>query len=132
MEKRDLILRMIQQTAHLLRAVFNSFPLDTTEAEHTFQDLTTSLKENNNLDIDSFIACSDDEALEQLRTMDGMDLANIELLADILYHFATPDNEKSILLNQKALLLFNYVAKTSSTYDAARQAKVNQVKLQLT
>ncbi|WP_121965403.1 hypothetical protein [Myroides sp. N17-2] len=132
MERRDLVLRMIQQTAQLLRAVFNSLPIDDFETEQQVQDFTSALKDNFNLNIDSFIFSSDEETITTLLAIDGMDIENIESLADILRLLAlkTQDslNEKSALLNSKALLLFQYVADTSKTYDWGRENKIVELK----
>lgn len=132
MERRDLVLRMIQQTAQLLRAVFNSLPIDDFETEQQVQDFTSSLKESFNLNIDKFILLTDEEALVSLLTIEGMDIENIESLADILRLLAlkTQDslNEKSALLNSKALLLFQYVSDTSKTYDWGRENKIVELK----
>ncbi|MDM1529792.1 hypothetical protein [Myroides odoratimimus] len=136
MEKRDLVLRMIQQTAQLLRAVFNSLPIDNFETEQQVQDFTSSIKENLHLDIDRFILHTDEEALASLLTIEGMDINNIESLADILRLLAlkTQDalDDKSALLNSKALLLFQYVSDTSKTYDWGRENKINTLKNRLT
>ncbi|AJA68726.1 hypothetical protein HX045_04310 [Myroides odoratimimus] len=136
MEKRDLVLRMIQQTAQLLRAVFNSLPIDDFETEQQVQDFTSSLKENLHLDLDKFILLTDEEVLTYLLTIEGMDIENIESLADILRLLAlkTQDslNEKSALLNSKALLLFQYVSDTSKTYDWGRENKIITLKSRLT
>ncbi|MCC9042520.1 hypothetical protein LNQ81_07435 [Myroides sp. M-43] len=133
MERRDLVLRMIQQTAQLLRAVFNSLPIDDFETEQQVQDFTSSLKESFN--IDKFILLTDEEALVSLLTIEGMDIENIELLADILRLLAlkTQDslNEKSALLNSKALLLFQYVSDTSKTYDWGRENKISSLQNRL-
>lgn len=132
MERRDLVLRMIQQTAQLLRAVFNSLPIDDFETEQQVQDFTSSLKESFNLNINKFILLTDEEALVSLLTIEGMDIENIESLADILRLLAlkTQDslNEKSALLNSKALLLFKYVADTSKTFDWSRENKIVELK----
>ena len=136
MEKRDLVLRMIQQTAQLLRAVFNSLPIDDFETEQQVQDFTSSLKENLHLDLDKFILLTDEEALTSLLTIEGMNIENIESLADILRLLAlkTQDslNKKSALLNSKALLLFQYVSDTSKTYDWGRENKIITLKSRLT
>lgn len=132
MERRDLVLRMIQQTAQLLRAVFNSLPIDDFETEQQVQDFTSSLKESFNLNIDKFILLTDEEALVSLLTIEGMDIENIESLADILRLLALKTqnslNEKSALLNSKALLLFQYVSDTSKTYDWGRENKIVELK----
>ncbi|KZE79928.1 hypothetical protein AV926_10755 [Myroides marinus] len=128
MEKRDLVLRMIQQTAQLLRAVFNSLPIDDFETEQQVQDFTSSLKDNLLLNIDSLIQTTDEEALVYLLRIDGMDLENLESLADILKLMALKCkgdlNEKSALLNRKALLLYKHIADTSKTYDWGRENKI--------
>ncbi|MGL4583934.1 MAG: hypothetical protein ACRCVU_13235 [Flavobacterium sp.] len=134
MERRDLVLRMIQQTAQLLRAVFNSLPIDDFETEQQVQDFTSALKNNFNLNIDNFILSSDDETIATLLAIDGMNLENIELFADILYRASTTKtsiNKKSALLARKALLLYKYVSDTSKTYDWGRESKISTLQSRL-
>jgi len=44
METRDTILRLIQQTALILRAFFNSLPLEEESHEKQMEDFTSCLK----------------------------------------------------------------------------------------
>lgn len=136
MERRDLVLRMIQQTAQLLRAVFNSLPIDDFETEQQVQDFTSALKDNFNLNIDSYILSTDEEAIATLLAIEGMNLENIELFADILNIMALKSkgslNEKSALLARKALLLFKYVSDTSKTFDWSRENKISTLQSRLT
>lgn len=136
MERRDLVLRMIQQTAQLLRAVFNSLPIDDFETEQQVQDFTSALKDNFNLNIDSYILSTDEEAIATLLAIEGMNLENIELFADILNIMALKSkgslNEKSALLARKALLLFKYVSDTSKTFDWGRENKISTLQSRLT
>lgn len=131
MEKRDLILRMIEQTAQLLRAVFNSLPLDNLETACTFLETTSTLKDALHLELKQFIQLTDAEALALLQSIEGMNLDNIELLADILILYAKTDdvilNHYVVICNQKALFLYQHVAKTSATYDYSRQIKMQQI-----
>lgn len=131
MEKRDLILRMIEQTAQLLRAVFNSLPLDNLESERAFLETTSTLKDALHLELKQFVQLTDAEALALLQSIEGMNLDNIELLADILILYAKTDevilNHHVVICNQKALFLFQHVAKTSATYDYSRQLKIQHI-----
>lgn len=131
MEKRDLILRMIEQTAQLLRAVFNSLPLDNLESERAFLETTSTLKEHLNLELKHFVQLTNAEALALLQSIEGMNLENIELLADTLILYAKSDaltlKNKVVICNQKALFLYQHVAKTSATYDYSRQLKIQHI-----
>lgn len=135
MEKRDLVLRLIQQTAQLLRAVFNSLPPDDFQSEHQIQDFVSGLKEDINLDIENFILLENTKALDILLQIDGFNLDNIENLADVLEVMATKCRkslyQKSVLLNQKTLFLLQYVSQTSATFDWERENKIKNLQKRL-
>ncbi|MDR2222117.1 MAG: hypothetical protein LBE34_05185 [Flavobacteriaceae bacterium] len=135
MEKRDLVLRLIQQTAQLLRAVFNSLPPDDFQSEHQIQDFVSGLKEDINLDIENFILLENTKALDILLQIDGFNLDNIENLADVLEVMATKCRKslypKSVLLNQKTLFLLQYVSQTSAAFDWERENKIKNLQKRL-
>ncbi|MDR0229427.1 MAG: hypothetical protein LBI72_10230 [Flavobacteriaceae bacterium] len=135
MGKRDLVLRLIQQTAQLLRAVFNSLPPDDFQSEHQIQDFVSGLKEDINLDIETFILLENTKAMDTLLQTDGFNLNNIVNLANILEVMATKCRKslypKSILLDQKALFLLQYVSQTSATFDWIRENKIKDLQRRL-
>lgn len=132
-----MVLRMIQQAALLLRAVFNSLPVEQFESEDELQAMGKTLSENNLLQLDDFIGMTDDKAaIKYLKETKNFDLDNMELLADIL---ATTSNkivkinpEKHLAYKQKAFLLLSYVSEESKTFEWNRIQKINQLKEELT
>lgn len=130
MEKRDLILRMIEQTAQLLQVVFKSFPLDNSDSEQLFLETTSTLKEAQNLDIEKLILLENQELVTQLEATEGMSIDNIELLAAIFFEYGQTGKVTAIERNlsyQKALLLYQHTATLSATYDFNRQLKIQSI-----
>lgn len=127
-----MVLRMIQQAALLLRAVFNSLPLEDFESEEEVQTMGKKLSEEKIFEWNDFIAMpNNQEAIDFLCQTQAFDLSNIELLADIFLitsnKIKNVSHEQGIAYKQKALLLFSYVSEESKTFDWNRIQKINQL-----
>lgn len=127
-----MVLRMIQQAALLLRAVFNSLPLEEFESEDELQAMSKKLSEENLLQLDDFIALPNSkEAIDFLLHTKAFDLNNIELLADILFTASnkvkTIAPKQAIAYQQKALLLLNYLSQETKTFDWNRIQRIQQL-----
>lgn len=128
METRDTILRLIEQTALILRAFFNSLPLKD-KGELTHADFSSSLKTHTALDLDFLLAIETSEALQEYVDLHpSFTTENQELLADLLVAIATKQegtNAELVHAYQRlALHLYQGVNQTTQTYDASRQEKI--------
>ncbi|MGG5505750.1 MULTISPECIES: hypothetical protein [unclassified Myroides] len=131
MESRDTILRLIQQTALILRAFFNQVPQDPME-EKDLTDFTSTLKEQTTLDLEVLLQLQTQQDMQKyLGSISAFDASNQEILADVLVALA----EKITDLNQKqayeetALMLYITINQTTQTYNWKRQNKIDQLKV---
>lgn len=128
METRDTILRLIEQTALILRAFFNSLPLKD-KGEFTHADFSSNLKTQTALDLDLLLAVKTSKGLQEYVDLHpSFNAENQELLADLLVVAATQQKEtnpeKKIAYQHLALHLYQGVNQTTQTYEASRQEKI--------
>lgn len=128
METRDTILRLIEQTALILRAFFNSLPLED-KGELARSDFTSKLKEQTDLDLSLLLLLESPEELQTyFESHPSFESGNQELLADLLVATATQNEktnpETALAYQRLALRLYQGINQTTQTYDATRQEKI--------
>lgn len=129
MEKRDLILHLIQKMAQFLRAIFNSLPHNQFHSIQEVEDFTLFIKENSLLDLDYLITLqSQSEFINAFKDIDGMNMENKELLANLLTEMYVKTKSlnisKSILYKEKALWLYTHIMNETKSFNWNIQQKI--------
>ncbi|WP_413511294.1 hypothetical protein [Myroides odoratus] len=130
METRDTILRLIQQTALILRAFFNQLPED--DSEQVTQDFTARLKEQTSVDLEVLLSLETPQQIQDFFALHpAFDTSNQEVLADLLVDLAEKMTNKnfevSLQYKKSALNLYRHINKITQTHDSARQNKINKL-----
>lgn len=130
METRDTILRLIQQTALILRAFFNQVPQDPLE-EKDLIDFTSKLKEQTTLDLEVLLHLQTQQKIQKyIDSISAFDASNQEILADLLVALAgkTTDLNRAYVYKETALILYTSINQTTQTYNWEREAKIARLK----
>lgn len=132
METRDTILRLIEQTALILRAFFNSLPLEEESHEQQMENFTSSLKAQTAVDLDLLLTLETPLQVQHFfASHPSFDATNQELLADLLVTLTeqTPSISTSLMYKKTALMLYLVINQTTQTHDWNRQEKINKLRL---
>jgi len=132
METRDPILRLIQQTALILRAFFNSLPLEEESHEQQMENFTSSLKAQTAVDLDLLLTLETPLQVQHFfASHPSFDATNQELLADLLVCWAIEVEQENTNIkesyNRLALLIYRLVNQTTQTYNPHRQEKITRL-----
>jgi len=134
MEQRDYILREIEKISVMLLAMLGKFRRikSKKQFEQERAMIDSELEEAGELSIDKLILFSEEEILSFINKNKGFDHRNMELLAELLITFARnlPENE-SRNLNQKALLILEYIDRETRTFSMDRSLKISSLKEKL-
>ena len=133
MEQKDYLLREIEKIGAVMRAILNRFTGNTENLaitiEKRFEQTKEQLFDETGLDLDEFLKLDMAETKEFIRHFKGINIVNLELLAEILFHLGVENksgNEKFIL--SKALILFELCNETDKTYSTERELKIEVIK----
>jgi len=132
METRDTILRLIEQTALILRAFFNSLPLEEESHEQQMENFTSSLKAQTAVDLDLLLTLETPLQVQHFfASHPSFDATNQELLADLLVTLTeqTSSTSTSLMYKKTALMLYLVINQTTQTHDWNRQEKINKLRL---
>lgn len=134
METRDTILRLIEQTALILRAFFNQLPLEDPLQEQTIKDFSLQLKAQTGLDLDALLLLQTPEAIgNYFESLSSFDTTNQELLADLFVTTIAQQEETNpelaLAYQRLALHLYQGVNQATQTYDASRQEKIRVLQM---
>jgi len=132
MEQRDYILREIEKIGLILTAIRRKLFGGKDGADDTLADNEAdrqtemqSLYSELGIDLDKFLLLDTAETDNYLSNIKGMNIENIELLADCFAQMGTAD--ESALNNPysvKALQLYHLCNLKSSTYSFSRERKI--------
>ncbi len=133
MEQKDYILREIEKIGVMLRYLLGKMmPAKSVEETNNItEEINNELFENIGYDISSLLNISKNEFNEIFKYNKGFNLENIELLAEFLYNVSIKDINKSKVVLQKSLELFEYVNKTGKTFSIERETKIDEIKNEL-
>ncbi|MGG5576466.1 hypothetical protein ACPDHL_03875 [Myroides sp. C15-4] len=133
METRDTILRLIEQTALILRAFFNQLPLEDPLHEQTRADFSAQLNAQTDVDLEDLLLLKSSIELQNYFTQHpSFDSTNQELLADLVVDLAEKtravDTIKSEAYKSLSLSLYQLINETTQTYNWEREAKIMRLK----
>ena len=133
MEQKDYLLREIEKIGAVMRAILNRFTGNTENlaitVEKRFEQTKEQLFVDTGLDLDEFLKLDMAETKEFIRHFKGINIANLELLAEILFHSGIEN--KSVtdkLVLSKALILYELCNETDKTFSADRENKIEIIK----
>ena len=133
MEQKDYLLREIEKIGAVMRAILNRFTGNTENLaitiEKRFEQTKEQLFDETGLDLDEFLNLDMAETKEFIRHFKGINIANLEMLAEILFHLGVENksgNENIVL--SKALILFELCNETDKTYSTERELKIEMIK----
>ncbi|WP_050996161.1 hypothetical protein [Myroides injenensis] len=115
--------------AQFLRAIFNSLPHKQFHSIQEVEDFTLFIKENSLLDLDYLITLqSQSEFINAFKDIDGMNMENKELLANLLTEMYVKTKSlnisKSILYKEKALWLYIHIMNETKSFNWNIQQKI--------
>ena len=136
MEQEDYLLREIEKIGMLLRAIAGRLanPQETLSAEkqNPFEQAEELLVKDLDFHLDEFLPLDEPNLRLYLSKFHGLNSANTELLAEILFQFGTsgqPGNERICL--EKSLQLYELCCTTDKTYSAPRESRIREIKCML-
>ena len=137
MEQKDYILREIEKIGAILRAIINrlmgSLDGSTIQIEKQFEETKDMLANEMDFDLNKYMEQNESESKDYLSNFKGINLENIELLADMLMQMGLKSKsiQKENFL-KKSMQLYNYCKMMDKTYIHARESKINQIYKELT
>jgi hypothetical protein len=133
MEQKDYLLREIEKIGLVLRAIFNKLAGSgenyTITIENQFEAGKEILFTESGIDLDKLWNLNASETDNYLASFRGMNVTNIECLADILKETGLKiRSENANVKLQKALELYNLCSSIDKTYSFEREGKMTEIK----
>ncbi|NOU47665.1 MAG: hypothetical protein HOO86_11475 [Bacteroidales bacterium] len=133
MEQKDYLLREIEKIGLVLRAILNRITGSGENLALTIEDQFIAEKEllftESGIDSDKLMSLNESETNNYIASFRGMNVTNIECLADILRETGLKiKSENANLMLQKALELYNTCSSTDKTFSFEREDKMNEIK----
>jgi hypothetical protein len=133
MEQKDYLLREIEKIGIVLRAILNKLRGNknstTIQLQKQFEEVKEMLSSQLEFNLTEYLSLNEADSKEYISQFKGINLENLELLANILTVFgmnATPIDRKAYL--EKALLLFEHCNHTDKTFSFERQNNIETIK----
>ena len=135
MEQKDYLMREIEKIGFMLRAIFNKLIGKKNDfaitLETQFDYAKTLLQDEIDFDLPLFLSLDITESEHYINKFQGLNVVNIEMLADILQEIAmgseTVSTEAKLFL-EKSLSLYEYCNSSDKTFSFAREQKINDIK----
>lgn len=136
MQQEDWLIRQINQLGRVLGKILADLLGLKTKGQvgEGIEAAEQALKSELDLDINELAAMPADRFIITLREGNQFSDENLEMLADILLTIADElnqidtDNEKKKKLYEKALIIYEHLDKTGSTYSFERHNKIEKIK----
>jgi hypothetical protein len=136
MEQEDYLMRQINQFSRVLGMLLAGLLgiKNQGEINEAIDASDQVLKKELNLNFDDLVSIPVNSFIRTLLDLKKFNADNLEKLADILaiaaeeQGFGVMDSEKAIKLNERALIIYEYVEESGSTYSFDRQSKINKIK----
>ncbi len=135
MEQKDYLMREIEKIGFMLRAIFNKLIGKKNDfaitMETQFDYAKTLLQSEIDFDLSLFLSLDITESEHYINKFQGLNVVNIEMLADILQEIAmggeTISAEGKVFL-EKSLNLYEHCNLADKTFSFAREQKINDIK----
>ena len=133
MEQKDYLMREIEKIGMLLRSILGSLINKkenfSIEIQNPFAQTKELLFNEINFHLDKFLTLDESDTKEYLFKFNGINSANLELLAEILFQFGTSEqsDNKRIYL-EKALQLYEMCNNADKTFSTPRENRISEIK----
>ncbi len=129
MEQKDYLLREIEKIGVLLRAILSLFTREeenfAIKIDRKFDDTTEQLFNETGFDLNYFLSMQESQIKEYISRFNGLNTQNIELIADVIYHFGVKDlTSVRKTYFKKALHLYEFCNNLDKTFSFERQKKI--------
>ncbi|MBE9468658.1 MAG: hypothetical protein IMY72_10130 [Bacteroidetes bacterium] len=133
MEQKDYILREIDKIGVMLRYILAKLiPINSVrEKNNISENINNELFENIGYDINSLLKISKNDFNDIFKYNKGFNLANIELLAELLYNISQKESDNSQKILQKSLELYEFVNDSGKTFSFDRENRIDKIKNEL-
>ncbi len=131
MEQKDYLLREIEKIGLLLRALITRLVGFTNISDDTSRQILETkelLLSETNFDVDSFLRMDETEAKKHLSSFNGLNVENMELLAEFLVVQSNSANDldrKKLL--KKALNILVFCRETDKTFNMKRETRIENI-----
>jgi hypothetical protein len=136
MEQKDFLLREIEKIGVLLRAILSLFTKEeenfAIKIDKKFDDTTEKLFNETGFDLNYFLSMQESQIKEYISRFKGLNTQNIELMADVIYHFGLKDltsGRKTYFI--KALHLYDFCNTLDKTFSFERQKKIENAMVEI-
>jgi hypothetical protein len=131
MEQRDYLLREIEKIGLLLRALISRLIGFTNSSDDTSRQIMETkelLLSETNFDVDSFLRMDETETKKYLSSFNGLNVENMELLAEFLVVQSNSANglDRKKLL-KKALNILVFCRETDKTFNMERETRIENI-----
>ncbi len=129
MEQKDYLLREIEKIGVLLRAILSLFTKEeenfAIKIDKKFDGTTEQLFNETGFDLNYFLSIEESQIKEYISRFKGLNTQNIELMADVIYHFGVKDlTSVRKTYFKKALHLYDFCNTLDKTFSFERQKKI--------
>jgi hypothetical protein len=131
MYQEDFLLRQINQLARALgKLIFNMMGIKNSGQIAEFYGVANeSLKNELNYDLNELLLIADEQFVQNLMSINGMNNDNLEKLADLIFTIADVDrNQNSMKWFKKCLLIYSYLDQHDQTFSFERASKIKILK----
>jgi len=135
MEQKDYLMREIEKIGFMLRAIFNKLIGKKNDfsitMETKFDYAKTMMQNEIDFDLPYYLSLDKTESELYIHKFQGLNVANIELLADILQKIAMGSETISAegkVFFEKSLNLYEHCNLADKTFSFAREQKINDIK----
>jgi hypothetical protein len=132
MPQTDFILREIEKIGAMLRMLIRRRveQKDTKDEEQIVEQTIAELFQETQIEVQEIIQIEKKDFATHFTLTKGFNLENLELLADLLFHFSQVSSlSLKNSYSKKALEIYEYINETSKTYSLARDKKINKILL---
>lgn len=133
MEQKDYLLREIEKIGLLIRAIINKLLGTVSDGNITvdvaFSEAKALLLEEASFNLDLFLDMQDADAKEYLSSFKGLNVENMEMLAELLFVAQSSSQEPTFRKGtlEKALQILLLCRKTDKTFSMEREAMISKI-----
>ena len=132
MIQRDFLVRQAEELGKVLgKIVAQLLGLkDNALAGQQIEETCQTWLNDVNLDLNQLLESPPDNFVQILQEKDGMNDANLDSFATLLFHIAecTEDKEKATLFYERSLIIYSYLDQSGQVYSFDRSCFLEQIR----
>jgi len=132
MIQRDFLVRQAEELGKVLGQIVAQLLglKNNALAGRHIEETRQTLKNEVNLDLDQMLETPPDKFVQVLQENDGMNDANLDGFAALLFHIAecTEDKEKAMLFYERSLIIYSYLDQSGQVYSFDRSCFLEQIR----